>query len=270
MTARTIIRKRLSELKHGPNIRSDLGSKEELIHHGHSVKKRQRTPLLILPDGTVVDGNRTLAAALLVGIEELDCTVIEEDISPAEYTRIQWLSNVHRQDISAYDKALAIRAIKQERPTLTNRQLAEEELDIDPALVTKYLSLFDCQPDVLQAAKDGLIGLTDWYAISKSPDQAKALAMALNGSTRDGLERESRRQRSSSTPAVRLPRIKIPLATDAATGTVTLSGDGLDLDAAETLLKEAMKAVKAAKDKNLDPKTAQAVWRDVAKAGGAA
>jgi ParB-like chromosome segregation protein Spo0J len=269
MTTRQIIRKPVPGLKHGQNIRSDLGSEEELRRLGKSIRKWQRTPLLILPDGsTVVDGNRSLAAARLEGIEELDCVVIDATITPAEYKRIQWTAAVHRQDISAYDKAVTIRDIRADHPGMSNKQLADEVLDIDPATVTKNLTLFDCIPDVQEAAKAGKIGLSGWYEISKSPDQAAALAAALNGATRDELQTRSRRNGNGhAQPVVRLPRIKIPLATETATGTVTLAGDDIDLDDAETLLKEATKAVKAARDKNLDAKTAQAVWRDMAKAG---
>jgi hypothetical protein len=268
MTNRQIIRKAVSGLKHGQNIRSDLGSEEELRRLGKSIRKWQRTPLLILPDGSTVDGNRSLAAARLEGIDELDCVVIDASITPAEYKRIQWTAAVHRQDISAYDKAVTIRDIKADHPGMSNKQLADEVLDIDPATVTKNLTLFDCIPKVQAAAQAGELTLSGWYEISKSPDQAAALAAALNGATRDQLQGESRRQRNGhATPAVRLPRIKIPLATETATGTVTLAGEDIDLDDAETLLKEAMKAVRAARDKNLDTKTAQSVWRDMAKAG---
>jgi len=277
MTQKTpgeIVRWSVSRLKHGPNIRSDLGSEDDLRRHARAVRKWQRTPLLILPDGTVVDGNRTLAAARLEGIEELDCVVIDAGITPAEYKTIQWSAAVHRQDISAFDKATAIREIKADHPGMTSKQLADEVLNIDAALVTKHLALFDTIPAVQEAAKAGQIGFTVWYAISRAADQMAALQAALSGSSRDEIERRSRgngslhRTIQTAPPTVRLPRIKIPLATETATGTVTLAGENIDLDDAETLLKEAMKAVRDAKGKNLDTKTAQAVWRDVAKAGG--
>lgn len=264
-----IVRWSVSRLKPGTNIRSDLGPEKELRPLGKSLRRGQDQPLLILADGTIVDGHRRLAAALLEGIEELDCIVVPPGTTAAECRLIQWRCAMHKKDISAYDKAGAVRDSKADRPSLSNRQLAEEVLDIDPSSVTQYLSLWDCIPEVQEAARAGEIGLSDWYAISKSPDQGKALALALNGSSRSELERETRRQRSGkpAQPAVRLPRIRIPLAGDAATGTVTVAGESIDLDDAEALLKEALKAVRAAREKNLDCKTAQAVWRDVAKAG---
>ena len=264
-----ITRWRVSALTHGNNIRSGLGSEEELRRLGRSLRTRQQTPLLILPDGTVVDGHRRLAAARLVGIEELDGIVIDGDTPPAEVEQIQLVSAIHRADLTAYDKAMAMRGIEVANPGLTRKALAEEVLHIDPAMVTKYLSLFECIQAVQDAAKAYKIGVSDWYAISRRPDQEAALEKALNGATRAELEEEGRRQRSGtqSQPAIRLPRIRIPLATDAANGTVTVAGEEIDLDDAESLLKEAMKAVRAAKDKALDTKTAQAVWRDMAKAG---
>lgn len=263
---RQIGRWRVGALTH-KNIRSDLGSEEELRRLGKSLRKRQQVPLLILADGTVIDGNRRLAAARLEGIEELDCIVISEDMTPAEIAQLQLISAVHRADLSAHDKAVAVRDIKAAYPGLTGKTLAEEVLHLDPAMVTKYLSLFDCIPAVQDAARAGNIGVTDWYAISRAPDQEAALRQALNGATRADLEREGKRQRNGNgngQPTVRLPKIKIPLANDMATGKVTVEGDDLDLDATEALLKEAVKAVRAARDKNLDTKTAQAVWRDMA------
>jgi ParB/RepB/Spo0J family partition protein len=267
-----IARHRNAALNHGKNIRSDLGSEDELRRLGKSVRQRQQMPLLILADGTVIDGNRRLAAARLEGIEELDCIVIGEDTSPAEIERIQLISALHRADLSAYDKAVAVRDIKEGSPGMSSKQLAEEVLNIDPAMMTKNLALFDCHPAVQDAAKAGLIGVTDWYAIRRAPDQLAALRKALSGATRADLEGEGKRQRNgggNGPPAVRTPKLKIPLAGDAATGTVTVAGAGdIDLDAAEAILKEAQKLIRSAREKNLDPKTAQAVWRDMAKAGG--
>src|SRR5438552_1574554 len=89
---RQIVRRRVSALKHVKNVRSDLGSEESLRRLGKSLRKHQQTPLLILADGTVIEGHRRLAAALLEGIEELDCIVIGEDIPPAEIEQIQLIS----------------------------------------------------------------------------------------------------------------------------------------------------------------------------------
>ena len=237
---------------------------------GASLKQRQDLPLLILPDGTVVNGNRRLAAARRWGIEALNCIVIDAATPPAEYRHIQWRCAVHCEDISAHDKAVAIRDTKADFPALTNKQLADEVLNIDPALVTKNLSLFGCIMEVQEAARAGLIGLTDWYAISKSPDQTKALALALNGSTRDAIEHESRRQRNgnrSEARAVKTAKIKCPLPSGRHVTVAGAEGEEISLEESAETLKDALKLVNAAISKQLTAKSAQSVWRDVAAAG---
>ena len=106
---RQIVRKRVSDLKPGPNIRSDLGDEAELRRLGNSLKKRQRTPVLIRRDGTtVIDGHRTLRAAQLVGIEELECVIEEEDLQPVQVKTVQLVSSKHRADISEHDTAVTL------------------------------------------------------------------------------------------------------------------------------------------------------------------
>jgi ParB family transcriptional regulator, chromosome partitioning protein len=270
-----IARWRVTALTHGTNIRTDLGSEEELRRHGKAIRKWQRTPLLILPDGTVVDGNRTLAAARLEGLDELDCIVIDAGITPAQYKEIQWSAAVHRQDISAFDKAVAVRDIKAEHPEMSSRQLAEEVLHIDPAQVTKYLALFDCIPAVVDAARAGKLGVSDWYAISRSPDQGQALMQALNGATRADLEREGKRRRNGAGKAatVKAKSVFVVLPSGIA---VQFKADSITLDMALDAIAEVKRELDAAKLKGHDARTLAPVMRkrlkefkrDGAKSGG--
>ncbi len=114
----------------------------------------------------MLDGNRTLAAAALVGIEELDCVVIDEGFDPdsTRYRVTQWHANEHRQSLSPYDKAVAIRDIKADHPEMTNRQLAEEVLNIHPSFVTRCLALFKCDIKTQEEAKAGELTINEWYA----------------------------------------------------------------------------------------------------------
>ena len=231
-----IVRRKVSELKHGPNFRSDLGSEQKLIRHGKSVRKRQRTPLLILPDGTVLDGNRTLAAARLVGIEELDCVVIDEGFDPdsVRYRVTQWHANEHRQSLIPYDKALASRAIKADHPGMSNRELAEEVLNIDPGLLTKYLSLFKCDRKTQEEAKAGKLTVNEWYA-----SKAAGPAPALNGSTPNG-----RPKGDNGKPSTKLIRHRVPVTAGADTGTVAIElPEDATLAALKTFLDQAKIAI---------------------------
>ena len=99
----------------------------------------------------------------------------------------------------------------------------------------------------------------------------------MNGSitSRDELERHGRKQRNGDgKPPARTPKIRIPLAVESdglsvhGAATVTgVPGEDIGLDDAESILKEALKAVREAARQGLDAKTFQAVMRDRAKAG---
>jgi hypothetical protein len=299
---REIVRRGVSELHHGANIRSDLGTDEELRTLGESLRKGQDTPLLILADGTAVDGHRRLEAARRAGIEELDCIVVPPGTSPR---LIQWRCAVHKKDVSAHDKAVAVRDTKADHPEMTNRQLAEL-LDIDPALVTKYLSLWDCSPEVQERARAGQLGINDWYALRPSREPASndstAAAPGRNPGPRHGSGngKSSRPARikipvasgaatgavafdlpaggdlaateallKEAEKALRLPRLRITPARDDAPGAVTVAREASDARA-EALLKEALRLVQDARSRKLTLKTALVEWRDNAEAAHAA
>jgi hypothetical protein len=127
--------------------------------------------------------------------------------------------------------------------------------------VTQYLALFDCQAEVIEAARAGKIGPTVWYAVSRSPDQLATLALKLNGATRDEVAKSVRKPKAD---AVRTAKIKCPLPSGQV---VTVAGEGISLEEAVEALAEAAKAMKAALAKSLNAKTAMAYWRDIAAAG---
>lgn len=347
---RQLIRRKISSLRRGSNARKILGPEEHARALWRSYKKQPIHPFLIsLPD-LIRDGARRHWGAELEGDGdcEVDCLVVEGNLSEPQITTLQLVSAIHRADLSAYDKAVAIRDIKAGYPGMTNRHLAEDILDIDPSSVTQNLALFDrCIPEVQEAAMAGKIGLTDWYTIAKSGDQKAALDLILNGSSSDERENETQHADGDGEPAnsqspghtptpdttlngsshgekprhgsgngkspsrsgtmtiplvtdttrgtvivsgvivsgdasdyptaekllaeakkaVRVPRIKISPSSDGPVITVTGAEEAAVLDATETLIKEAIEAVKDARERNLKIKTAQAFWRD--KAGGA-
>jgi ParB-like chromosome segregation protein Spo0J len=261
----------LAKLKKRPR-RINPGIREQVIALARSWLANPIHDILVrASDMVIADGHRRVEGLELLGETEADVTLLEGDVSDRDLDRMAMVSAYHRSPLGGYEQACILRSMK-EAEGVTNKDLAEE-MQIDGSMPTKLLSVFDCIPAAQEAAKAGKIGVSVWYAISRVADQMAALQAALNGSTRDELQRRSRKNGSvdrtiqNAPPPVRMPRIKIPLATEAAIGTVTLAGENIDLDDAEILLKEAMKAVRDAKAKNLDTKTAQAVWRDVAKAG---
>ncbi len=265
---RSFVRKPASWARRGPNARSHLGDESDLRALAQSYLKRPLHPLICLPDGSILDGNRRHAGLELVGRldAEVDVCVTDEALTADQVAEIQLVSAIHRADLSAYDKAVAMRDIKAARKGLTNKQLAEEVLDIDPSLVTRYLSVFECIPEVLEAALAGKLGVSDWYGIAKldPSEQPVLLQLKLGGASRDELERQGRKRRNGGAPAVRASKIKIALTSGV---TVTVSGDDLSLDEAIEAVSEAQKEMRKGRDQGLDAKTLQAVCRDKSRAG---
>lgn len=261
-----LVRKHIKSLRRGPNARQILGPEDEARALWRSYKKQPIHPFVIsLPD-LVRDGARRHWGAELEGDldAEVDCLVVAADLTPAQITALQLVSAVHRSDLSAYDKAVAVREIEAANPVMTRKQIAEDVLDIDPGMVTKLLSLFDCVPEVIEAAKDGKLGAGDWYAVSRSPDQLATLALKLNGASRDEVEAESRKRRNGSATAVRASKIKCALPSGVQ---VVVSGNEMTLDEMIEAMGEAIKEAKKAREQGLDARTFSAVMRDRAKAG---
>jgi hypothetical protein len=268
-----------SRLRHPATwIRTDDGGDAYLESLWQSYAARPLYPIICVRLAELLevwDGNLRLEAALRFspqgGDTELPvCIVTGEPVTSSLSLEIQMDSASHTKGLSDFEETTGGIEWLKLNPGATAKELARR-IHQDETILSKKLSLARCIPDVWEAAKAGRIGYTKWHQISTLPpeEQPAALADCLAGVTRDEIRRRSRTRRNEANgngqPVIRLPKLKIPLANETATGTVTVAGESLDLDDAETLLKEAMRAVRAAKDKNLDPKTAQAVWRDMAK-----
>jgi hypothetical protein len=263
-----LVRKPASWAKRGPNARTDLGDEAKARALARNHTRCQITPLVARKDGAIIDGNRTHWGLELQGMldVELDFIITDEELTPDQIRVMQANSAFHREDLPDFDKATVMRDILASRPGMTKKQLAEEVLDSDPSLPTRYLSLFECIPEVQEVAKTGKLRVGDWYAIAKlaPEDQPGLLALKLSGASCGTLERQGRKKRSADKPVVRTSRIRCPLVSGPV---VTVAGDEISLDDAIEALKEAAKAMQRARDTGLDASTAQRVWSDMAKAG---
>jgi len=233
----------------------------ELRFLGKSLKRKQIHPVIARPDGTIIDGERRWRAAQLVGLETLEVIITDAAITPAQITEIQLVSALHRVDLTGPEKWQASLRLLQLHPEWKGKDLAEQ-LHLDPSMVTRLLSPSRCIKAGQKAFVDGLIGVTDCYAMSRvdPEEQAAMLALKLNGASRDALERQARKKRNGSS-GVKINRLKISLVS----GTViTISGKQLSLEDVIDGLTETLKAAKKAASENLDGKTWQAVMRDKA------
>jgi hypothetical protein len=190
-------------------------------------------------------------------------TLIEGDVTDFDLDRMAMVSAFHRSPLGGYDQANILRSMRQAQPGITNKALAED-MQIDPSMPTMLLSLFGCIPEVQEAAQAGEIGVTHWYAISRSPDQLSALRDALNGASRDTLERENRRRRNGSGKAATVTASSIPLMLSSGIA-ITFKREGITLAMALDALTEVRKELDDAIKRDHDAKTFAALMKKRAK-----
>ncbi len=231
---------------------------------GESLKVRQNDPVQAKPDGTLIDGERRVKAAKLVGLEKLDTIITDAALTDSQIQLIRLTSFFHRKDLTSFEKWSACKQILELNPGWLAKDLAAH-LHVDPSMVTRYLSPSKCTPAWQTALKEEKVGISDVYAASKLPEseQAELLALKLSGASRDAIERAGRKTRSNGKEAIRLSCVKIAMPGDAS---VAIRGNALDMIGVRELLSEALKKVRKAADQ-YDVKTFQSMMKDEANAG---
>jgi ParB/RepB/Spo0J family partition protein len=223
-------------------------------------------PLLVMSTGQLLAGHRRLLAAKAAGLETVPVIVTDRLLSDSEIRLIQLTENMHRADLSGYEKWLACTEIMCMNPTWQMRELAQN-LTLDASMITRLLSPSKCIVAAQDALRDGKVGISDCYAISKLPEseQSGLLALKLSGASRDTIEQAGRKKRAVTTSGgVKLSRIRAVLPSGVS---IVASGEALSLDDLIESLGEAQKEAKKARDQGLDAKTFSAVMRDKAKKG---
>lgn len=213
-------------------------------------------------DGRLIFGHGRFLAARYAGIKALEVKVYPASLTETQFRLIRLAENIHRQDLTAYQKWLACTELLCGNATWKLQDLAEH-LHLDPSSVTRLMSPSKLSEEWQNALRDGRVGISDCYAASKAPpDQhAALLAAKLNGATRDQLEQTARKQRNR-TPTVKLSRCRLPLSTGV---TVTVQGPEMSLEQLIENLQTALDAARKANRESLDIKTAEKVWKDKAK-----
>jgi ParB-like chromosome segregation protein Spo0J len=254
------------KLKHTANhIREAMGTDDELRALGASFVNRPVNPIICLPDLEVVDGNRRLAGVLLVAGPEAEVPVCitDERVDESAKLEIMIQSAIHTRGLSAYEEYLGASQWMERNPGATAEQLGER-IGRKPAMMSRLLSLSRCVAAVKEAAASGSLGVTEWYELSKCPEQQQQelLAARLSGqvSSRDQLAQAARKQRKGNTAAVKLSKVKIAMPQ----ATVVITGKDLSMPEVVDLLAETLKEARKAADQ-FDVKTWQSMMRDKAK-----
>lgn len=217
-------------------------------------------------DGRMIFGHGRWLAARDAGIKTLEVKIYPASTTDTQFRLIRAAENLHRKELTGYRTWMLCADLMCGNPQWAMKDLAEH-LHLDPSMVTKLLSPSKAIPAAQEALRDGKIGITDCYELSRvsAEQQAELLRLKLSGTSRDGLAEQVRKQKRAGTPQVRAKRIVCPLPSGAS---VVVSGIDLSLDDFVEALGEAQKEAKKAREQSLDARTFAAVMKDKAKKGG--
>lgn len=262
MKSTEITRKPIGWFQSDENARLDLGPESELRNLGKSILLHgQFAPVGALRGGRTLYGFRRIRGLELEGGTEVEVKIFNEPLSEATIKSIQIVENMHRLDMTPYEKFAAYDGLRGLNPTWTAKQLAEH-LNLDAPTITKGLSPSKCIPEWREALRLGQVGLTDCYAASQASEdqQRELLAMKLAGASRDTLARAVRRTKAKPTTEIaRASRIAVPLPGEAK---LVISGQNLTLSEIVDKLSECLAAAKKGLRERLDAKTWERVMKD--------
>jgi ParB family transcriptional regulator, chromosome partitioning protein len=218
-------------------------------------------------DGRMIYGHGRFLSAKAAGLKSLEVKIYPASLPETKFRLIRVAENLHRTDLTAYQKWISCTELMCGNPDWKLQDLAQN-LHVDPSMVTRLMSPSRCIPAWQGALKAGKVGLSDCYAASKHPEseQAALLELKLSGATRDQLEAKRRNKQATTTSAftVKLSRVRCPLGTNGVV--VTVSGPDMSLEQYIDSLQAALDAARRCKKENLDISTAQRVWADRSKA----
>jgi ParB/RepB/Spo0J family partition protein len=240
------------------NVRK-VFSEESLRRHAETLSKDgQLRPLLVLRDGTLVAGERTLRAAKLAGLTHVEVKVLEGAPSPGEIKKLQLIENLMREGLSDAEIYLACQELMALNPGWLRKDLAAQ-LHFDASMMTRIFAVDELIPEAKEAFLAGRFGFSKAYAIRKGlqEEQRRKLADILSGASRDEVERKGRIGRGKHPDEKKLSRVKIVLPNGE---TLVVCGRDLNMARLAELLGQAQKDVRKAAREH-DVKSFQSMQR---------
>ena len=171
-----------------------------------SIKKHGvREPILVQPvDGgnyEIVFGERRWRAAGMAGLESIPCMLVE-DLSESEIRVLALTENIQRQDLTAMEKAVAIKDLIETARRIDGRELTLDEvgslLGISRARVCQYLAVFKLPEDILEKFLKSNLNEMHTRALTMlkgQPEAQKALFIEITGGRLTGQQALERAKR---------------------------------------------------------------------------
>lgn len=221
-------------------------------------------PPLVTKELRLLAGERRVRCSITAGLSKIPVIITDRMLNDTEVRLIQLSENIHRADLTGYEKWLACTEILCCNTGWTQRELAKH-LHLSESMVVRLLSPSKTSAAWQEALKAGKCGLSDCYAAAKLPEaeQASLLAMKLAGASRDAIEQAGRKSRNTKTDSIRVTRCKCLLPSGAC---VTVSGASMSLSDMIEAMQDLLKKAKRASEQGWDCKTFERACKHEAKA----
>ncbi len=213
---------------------------------------------------SLIDGERRVRACLQLEWKDIPILIATDQVSAVEVLTRQLACNLQREDLTAVERAEAIRLLMQQAD-LTADQVAKR-LGQSPATVSRTLSVLKLPAALLSHVACGRIPADSAYALARvdDPEVQAQLAAEVMGSvlTRDGLLRKLKRVRRARIASEKGPdRVTAPLGGGRS---ITLAGKGLSWESLVESLEQLLSRARKAKSQGLSLTTFVRTLRDQA------
>jgi ParB/RepB/Spo0J family partition protein len=240
----------LDSISAAPQIRRQF-DENELIGLAMSMRAiGQQVPIRVRRDGNsffLVDGARRVRAARKAGIQTVSAIVEGRELSEGEILHRQISINGQRVDVEPSAKANAIERLK----TCNNWDATEvgKQLGMSDSKLTLLKALPSLPEAIRELVDQGKVAISTAYNISRVPDPAKQMAMAMEAAAgrlpRDAaaaaVKKSKRGRKSAKRPRKRGFGISLKQGR-----TVSVSGAESSYESLIAALLEAVELLKAA------------------------
>ncbi|MEZ6064116.1 MAG: ParB/RepB/Spo0J family partition protein [Planctomycetaceae bacterium] len=215
----------------------------------------QLNPVIVRKSGDkfiLVDGERRWRAAKQNGMTELDATVVDRDLSPAEILELSLTANIQREDLTPPEKAFGIKALME--ATGENCSEVALRLGMTNSMVSRLMPLTLLSKDIIGMVARGEIPASAAPDLAKIEDEAElrdaAEKLRSGALTRDGLTKLVRRKKRPK-PRGEKPALERLTAMLGLGRIVNVFAPTLSLESLIELLEELLAKARKAKTQNL-------------------
>lgn len=259
----------LDKIRRGPNIRKTVSKEANKRLTQSIITNGVIQPIVLVKTGEDIEllaGERRLNAAVDAKLDSIPAVIRTAEVSEGYRKAIQFIENIHREELPPMDAAIAIKEIMQDLG-LSAAGVAEL-ISESEGNISKRLSLLDAAQQVREMVADGRLAPATAVEIARLDNAEGQVRIAheviKRGFTRDdtvGMVKAEKRQRDNSTgncPA----RVTAILPTGCS---VTVAGPKLCLDTFIEGLELLLKQARRARPKGIDLRDFIKALRDQAK-----